>query len=189
MAIHALWEDRYGISLRKGPLDLSDQTASSSGASATTDACSHTNAGAVTNNTDSNSKQRGGKAHFYGGGSDLGQGQNLVGATIGQRIAAGTGANSFCYGLAVTGNPDFSTGQEMIEFQSGFAAVLHLFGFSFTERKPEEVPKEVVSLADLRWEAKSSKNWAEADRLRDEIKKSGWLIKDTKDSYELEKVS
>jgi len=81
------------------------------------------------------------------------------------------------------------TGQEMIELQSGFAAVLHLFGFSFTERKPEEVPKEVVSLADLRWEAKSSRNWAEADRLRDEIKKSGWLIKDTKDSYELEKVS
>ena len=120
MAIHALWEDRYGISLRKGPLDLSDQTTGST-STANQDAVSHTNAGVPTNNTVS-SKQRGGKGHFYGGGADLDQGTDKVGATIGQRIATGTGANSFCYGLAVTGNPDFSTGQEMIEIdvQDGF---------------------------------------------------------------------
>ena len=120
MAIHALWEDRYGISLRKGPLDLSDQTTGSTSTD-NQDAASYTNAGVPTDNTVS-SKQRGGKGHFYGGGSDLDQGTNNVGATIGQRLAAGTGANSFCYGLAVTGNPDFSTGQEVIDInvQDGY---------------------------------------------------------------------
>ena len=76
----------------------------------------------------------------------------------------------------------------MREIQKGFAAVLDLLGFRFTEQNNTDVPEEVISLAELRWEAKSSKDWPEADRIRDEIKKTGWLIKDTKDSYLLEKV-
>ena len=115
MAIHALWEDRYGLSIRKGPLDLADRSTGTSGSNAVTDTCSYTDAGVPTNNVDSDSKQRGGKGHFYGGGADKGQGQDLVGGVIGQRLASGTGAGSLCYGLAVTGNPDWSTGQEMID--------------------------------------------------------------------------
>ena len=113
MAIHALWEDRYGLSIRKGPLDLGDRT-NSGGTSTVTDACSFTDAGVPTNNVVS-SKQKGGRGHFYGGTADHDQGTAEIGATIGQRIATGTGANSIAYGLAVTGNPDWSTGQEMVE--------------------------------------------------------------------------
>lgn len=81
-----------------------------------------------------------------------------------------------------------SSSEEMQEIQVGFGSVLNLFGFLFTQSKVETAPAEVISLADLRWVAKSSKDWAEADRLRDEIKKTGWVVKDTKDSYSLEKT-
>ena len=81
-----------------------------------------------------------------------------------------------------------SSSAEMQEIQVGFGSVLNLFGFLFTQSKAETAPAEVISLADLRWVAKSSKDWAEADRLRDEIKKTGWVVKDTKDSYSLEKT-
>jgi len=77
--------------------------------------------------------------------------------------------------------------EEMKEIQDGFASVLNLFGFHFTQPEAEVAPAGVISLANLRWVAKSSKDWAEADRLREEIIKAGWVVKDTKDSYELEK--
>ena len=111
MAIHALWEDRYGLSIRKGPLDLAEKTASGTSIS---DAVSHTDAGAPTNHLIS-SKQRGGKGHFYGGGVDHEVGEGAVGSAMGQRLADSNAADSVCYGVAVTGNPDWSTGQEMID--------------------------------------------------------------------------
>ena len=41
-------------------------------------------------------------------------------------------------------------------------------------------------LAKQRWKAKNDKDWPESDRLRDEIKSLGWIIKDEKDGYSLE---
>ena len=48
-------------------------------------------------------------------------------------------------------------------------------------------PEHVVALAEKRSEARASKNWAESDRLRDELKASGWLVQDGKDGYTLVK--
>ena len=42
-----------------------------------------------------------------------------------------------------------------------------------------EVPAEVENLARLRDEARGAKDWAEADRLRDEIRAAGWEVEDT----------
>ncbi len=53
------------------------------------------------------------------------------------------------------------------------------------EASAQEVPDEVTTLAEQRFLAKQSKNWAEADRLRDEITALGWVVKDTKEGYEL----
>ena len=55
-----------------------------------------------------------------------------------------------------------------------------------SENKDVEVPEEVQLLANQRWEAKSNKEWAESDRLRDEINSLGWIIKDDKEGYQLE---
>jgi cysteinyl-tRNA synthetase len=42
-----------------------------------------------------------------------------------------------------------------------------------------EAGDQVRQLASLRQEARKQKNWAEADRLRDELAKLGWMVKDT----------
>ena len=51
----------------------------------------------------------------------------------------------------------------------------------------EEIPTEVLSLAEKRKEAKSGKDYALADQLREEIADLGWEIKDEKDGFSLTK--
>ncbi len=43
----------------------------------------------------------------------------------------------------------------------------------------EEIPAEVESLAEQRLKARQAKDFAEADRIRDELKAMGWTIEDT----------
>ena len=46
-------------------------------------------------------------------------------------------------------------------------------------------PAEVLSLAEQRITARANKNWAESDKLRDEISALGWMVQDGKDGYKL----
>lgn len=55
------------------------------------------------------------------------------------------------------------------------------------EKVKEEIPQEIDELAKTRWQARLAKNWAESDRLRDEISKLGYVVRDGKDGYTLEK--
>ena len=48
-------------------------------------------------------------------------------------------------------------------------------------------PDNVVALAQQRSAARASKNWAESDRLRDELSAQGWTVQDGKDGYKLVK--
>lgn len=52
----------------------------------------------------------------------------------------------------------------------------------------EEIPQEILQLVEQRQKAREEKNWAESDRLRDEIKEKGYLIKDTKEGVSLQKI-
>lgn len=52
-----------------------------------------------------------------------------------------------------------------------------------------EIPEEVNKLAEKRQISRINKEWEESDRLRDEILKLGYNIKDTKDGFELSKFS
>jgi len=52
----------------------------------------------------------------------------------------------------------------------------------------DEMPKEIVALAEKRLKEKKEKNWAEADKLREEINKKGFIIDDTKEGYLLKKI-
>ena len=70
---------------------------------------------------------------------------------------------------------------------NGFRAVLDLFGFSLIQEKQDVVPDEILALAEERWQAKLSKDWAAADLLRGKIEQTGWAVKDRKDSYMLSK--
>jgi len=50
---------------------------------------------------------------------------------------------------------------------------------------PADVPAEVVDLADARAAAKAAKDYAEADRLREQIAERGYLVTDAPDGYRL----
>lgn len=51
----------------------------------------------------------------------------------------------------------------------------------------EDLPKEVFALKEQRDQARSDKNWAESDRLRDEIGKLGYEVEDTKEGTKISK--
>ena len=53
------------------------------------------------------------------------------------------------------------------------------------ESQEKMIPDEIIELAEKRKIARENKEWAESDRIRDEIAKKGYTIKDTKNGYEL----
>jgi len=59
---------------------------------------------------------------------------------------------------------------------------LGLFGLTATR---VDAPDEVVALAAQRQAARAAKDFAEADRLRDEIAALGWQVRDVDDGFEL----
>ena len=82
----------------------------------------------------------------------------------------------------VVKNPKKS--KRLAELLSKFDTVLALSLDKKNEVR-DEIPEEVVRLAEERLKARQEKNWAESDRLRDEILALGYSIKDSKDGYEL----
>ncbi len=51
-------------------------------------------------------------------------------------------------------------------------------GVANWEAKEEVIPAEIQTLFEARQAARASKQWAESDRLRDELKVQGWLVED-----------
>ena len=62
-----------------------------------------------------------------------------------------------------------------------------VFGLKLDEEQVVEIPEEIKDLAEKRWQAKKNKDWATADKLREEILNQGFQILDTKDGYEIKK--
>jgi cysteinyl-tRNA synthetase len=61
---------------------------------------------------------------------------------------------------------------------------LGIFGLaSLAESK--QAPAELVELAERRFAARAAKDFAEADRLRDEIADAGWIVRDVVDGFQL----
>ena len=81
-----------------------------------------------------------------------------------------------CNGLAV----DAEAANEALAVFKRMDEVLGVIFFG-NEKKTVEIPAEIQALLDQRAEARKAKNWAESDRLREEIAAAGWLVKDSKD--------
>ena len=58
----------------------------------------------------------------------------------------------------------------------------------FGKAEKAEIPAEVQALLDRRAEARKSKNWAESDRLRDELAAAGWAVKDSREGQSVTKM-
>ncbi|MBQ8845459.1 MAG: cysteine--tRNA ligase [Clostridia bacterium] len=61
-----------------------------------------------------------------------------------------------------------------------------ILGFDF-EEKEDDIPSEIKELAKERWEAKVNKDFAKSDELRNKILDLGYVVKDTREGYTIEK--
>lgn len=52
----------------------------------------------------------------------------------------------------------------------------------------EDIPEEILILAKERQKARENKDWEMSDKLRDRIKEKGYIIKDSKDGFQIEKA-
>ncbi len=66
---------------------------------------------------------------------------------------------------------------------------MEALGLTLTDPDADiEVPEDIRALAEERWQARASKNWARSDELRDELSSLGWSVKDGKDGYQITKA-
>jgi len=56
------------------------------------------------------------------------------------------------------------------------------------ESKIEDLASDVRALIETRQAAREAKNWEESDRLRDEIKKKGYIVEDIKNGYKVSRA-
>lgn len=81
---------------------------------------------------------------------------------------------------------------EQNEATIAFHKLIFALGYdldSVSIEKPKvDIPQEIQDLAQKRWDAKQSKDWAAADQVRDELQSKGWKILDSKDGFEIEQL-
>ncbi len=76
-------------------------------------------------------------------------------------------------------NPQTAPSKELCEFALNlYGELADVLGLLYNE-KDNGVDDEIQALIDKRTQARKEKNWAEADRIRDELKAKGITIKDT----------
>jgi cysteinyl-tRNA synthetase len=82
------------------------------------------------------------------------------------------------------------TGKEAAAALAGLNRILKALGITLPEISKEitDIPADIQTLADTRWAARSNKDWATSDKLRDELAAKGWAVKDGKDSYQLSEI-
>ena len=70
-----------------------------------------------------------------------------------------------------------------------YALGLELFQKPTADKKDFEIPATVIEIAEKRWSAKQSKDYAQADALRRDLLDQGWEVKDAVDHFELKPLS
>jgi len=72
---------------------------------------------------------------------------------------------------------------EVYEAMMNFDKVLGILKY-----EKQDVPEEILELAEKREEARLSKNFKESDKIRDEIKSLGYIIEDSPSGPRLKKI-
>jgi len=62
-----------------------------------------------------------------------------------------------------------------------------VLGLNLNKVKKEEIPAEVIKLAEKRQEARKNKDWGSADKLRGEIESKGYVVEDQQDRFIINK--
>lgn len=69
-----------------------------------------------------------------------------------------------------------------------FDEVMGLNLKNYNPNKETKIPKEIEELVEERTKARQEKNWQKSDELREKIKELGYIIKDTANGVQLEKI-
>lgn len=69
-----------------------------------------------------------------------------------------------------------------------FDELTGVLGLMYNRRKADEIPAEVLELAEQRKSARKEKNFALADEIRDKITALGYSIKETRQGTEIKKI-
>ena len=85
-------------------------------------------------------------------------------------------------------NTLFAEGGDAKQAAAGLAALDELLDVLGLLVQDEVIPEEIVSMAEQRAQARKNKDFALADRLRDEIKQKGYEVKDTPDGMKISKL-
>ena len=72
-------------------------------------------------------------------------------------------------------------------FEDGISAKAWELVNNAPELEDEKPSAEVLALVDRRQQARTGKQWAESDRLREQLSALGWTVQDTKDGQKLVK--
>ena len=94
------------------------------------------------------------------------------------------------YGLVRETNAALAAGKLSPSEAGGILAVFDkmdtVLGIVHFGRKAvQEIPSDILELAEQRKQARLQKNWSESDRLRDLLAEKGWVIRDGKDGQTL----
>ena len=68
-----------------------------------------------------------------------------------------------------------------------FKANAKEFVAQYSKVEKVEIPAEVIEIANERFVARQNKDWAKSDELRNKLAELGYLVKDSKEGYTLEK--
>lgn len=63
-----------------------------------------------------------------------------------------------------------------------------ILGLDLLKREEQNIPEEIINIAEERKKAKDKKDWKKSDELRVTLTQKGWQINDTKEGYELKKI-
>ena len=87
-----------------------------------------------------------------------------------------------------TMSADSSTSKEQLEAGAAvFDELTGVLGLLYNRNKEEEIPAEILELAEQRKAARKEKNFALADELRDKIASLGYIIEETRQGTKIRK--
>jgi len=86
----------------------------------------------------------------------------------------------------VVKNP--SKSKQLADLLLDFDKVLGVDIQKEVEEKTLDLPEEINELIEKRKQARANKDWALSDQIRDELKEKGYMVKDTKEGIQIEKI-
>ncbi|MBR3534734.1 MAG: cysteine--tRNA ligase [Oscillospiraceae bacterium] len=87
-----------------------------------------------------------------------------------------------------TMSADSSTSKEQLEAGAAvFDELTGVLGLLYNRNKEEEIPAEILEIAEQRKNARKEKNFALADELRDKIASMGYIIEETRQGTKIRK--